>query len=621
MAEAYQAHVRCNTQLRVRQDGPRFLIDEPCPIGEGFGLEVVALLDKCKGCPKGATQTTELSQQQPTPAPAEAQPLAPAEALQPDAVMTSTGVVPLEHGERRSSMITLPEEAPVTQPTELPNELSLPAVSTSADYQAPGEGSNLIPLDQVILPSGLTLNSANKEIIDVSPILDTIPGCPHGSSEGGLSPHKLHDAECDRRAYLSMVLGMVPQQRRIALEYGTLFHAVLAMRYLHGGERQWEPCERVAQAGGADMAYNVKRLLSVQFDKYAQEEWKTWCPRAVEYNMVTWVAVKDGAKTVYVPLSCRIDLVLAKKHESEPHPGPGPVPQGVYLVDWKTCSWITKDLIEGYGRDYQFLTQSAIFRLGNYEQVFGPLRGIIVGLAAKKRKDPIFDDIMRIEAPMPPQQISEFIEDELKPEALRIYKKLCDPDERADMHRWPKDSRHCVGRYGQCDFFDYCDRGAACNYKIDSSRIVTPDWFAKPPKGWVPEDGGTQVAVENKKKRTKKVKGNPSETPNCDVLAKSIELQISTIPGFEKLRKENFLTPGHTYQSVQRQLGQSLKTFYEGSAAQKVKFNLEAIEWRFQKTGCAWQDAQGNKGRVSWGAVSDWICRHVWFDLSKAEPE
>jgi hypothetical protein len=519
------------------------------------------------------------------------------------------------------------DAAPAALPTNAPPPPDIHAVSVDKrDYQPSAVQAvvELPPIAGLQLPSGLTMSSM-MDGVDVEGVLRTIEGCPFGSSEGGWSPHKLGEATCRRRFYLRHVLGLKKIKRAIHFDFGTLFHACLAMRYLHGAARQFEPCEAVAHAGDAELAYDVKKLLLPMFDKYAKEEWETWCPRAIEYNMVAWLPCKIGKKTVMVPLSCRLDMVLALKRPEEPHPGPGPVPAGVYLMDWKTTSAITYDLITAYGMDYQFLVQCAIFKLGNYEQVFGPLRGIYVGLAAKRSKEPGYDDYQRIESPMSNDVVDDFIVHELVPTVTELHEMFMDDKTVADISCWPKDKRLCVGRWGACDFFNYCDRSESVDYVVDEHHIITPDFFRKPPTDYRPaEIPGLELAIRKTKAKPAAAKGKPEDTEEAGILAASIGHQIETDDIFAALRKENFLTPGHTFQSVQRALSASLKQFYLSSALAKTKFHMAGHEWKYQKTGIAWvKNTPGGegKGRVTWSALSARICKDYWFNLSTVMPK
>ena len=674
-----QVHVLCNNSIPVeRRDDGIFYTAGQCPSGTASGIAVSDLLTACRGCPESYKSPAGQLAKAPEPAPEPAPevpvgtPVIAAADHPSDSGLVqgvvagapdATGAIPVQYPggielERPEHMqvdeqgsppnltvaadpLPLPLPAPPPLPLPAPevmdapeNMIPLPDMPLSAEQVLAAEaaavpelvqlstGTTIAPpsalpeASELILPGDVSMASFSKCKVNMDAVLTSIDGCPFGSSTGGLSPHKMMDASCARRVLLSQVLGLQPLQKSRALDVGSLYHACLAMRYLYGETRQWDPCHAVAAAGDVELATEVKGLLNVQFDKYALEDWQTWCVRAVEYNMMAWLPCKIGKKTLPVPLSCRIDLVLGTKRPGEPHPGAEPMSTGVFLLDWKTTSAMTMDLVEGYGMDFQFLTQCAIFKLGNYERVFGPLRGIMVGLASKKHiKSPQYDDFQRVESPMSPATVDAFIEEELRPVAAELYGKLLDSGCRADISQWPRDRRQCMGRWGKCDYFEYCDSGAESLYTIDKSRIVDVNFFVKPPPGWSAK--GELASTEKKPKATATA---ATETEETHMLSSSLLHQIETDDAFMPLRKENFLTPGHTLQTVSRALGATLKQFYAEAANQKMTFHEHSREWKFQKTGVAWKTAAGDKGRVSWGALATRICKDSWFNLATALP-
>jgi len=939
-----------------------------------------------------------------------------------------------------AAMATMPPALPTAAPVAAAMPPALP-VAQALVAASPA----LPPIEAVVLPGGLTLNSLEAGGVDLDAVLKSIPGLPFsGSSEGGFSSHKLADAKCWRLFYLKYILGMRSRNAKKSFQLGTLYHAVMAMRYGVSPERQWEPLERAAEAGLGDLAYKVKAMCMMQFEKFQLDEWKHWCVRAVEHNMMAWVPCRIGKKTVLVPLSCRADMILGLKRADEPHPAyAGPIPQGVYIEDHKclhpneelmladgsivtaaecltrqkaqvhvavvdrelpivrgeafagdakftkmrtmeqvrvttasgrellvtanhptltesgwtpagnlgvgqyvavvrprvtsckdvwpnaaveaigyligdgsmvtgkvyfytgredlrvrflqaveslgdTCSkphykvgtsnashyvrkgrltsileeggllgcnahtkriplqlftasdaqigvllaalwstdgtvgfsqnkerrvlnivyatvseqlardiqrllwrlgiWATRhaftkkvccseqyvfwyvtvsgqaskilfmnliapqmvlrgpiplservegarperskradkgdclpavllsrclqadgirkigsaylssfqhqggasraqfeelgslkegytrllcesetrwdriealerldpveavaitcapspvflnadgivshnttsaltyDLVEGFSMDHQFATECAIFKLGRHEEVFGPLRGVIVSIASTARKQPTFDDFVRVEAPMPSESLNTFITDELSPLVAEAYERISTPDIRGNERCWPTDRRQCVGRWGRCEMFEYCDRAAAVAYRIDQSRIITEDNLAKPPAGWKvpgsPEEALSPLAEAEPPKKAKKAPA--ADEPEVGILAEAILTQIETDPPpLPTLVRSNYLTPGHTFTSVSNQLTMALKAVYEPHAEKKTTFGLGGLEWRFQKTGVSWSDGDSRKGRVTWRAVATWICKHHWFNISTVLP-
>ena len=483
-------------------------------------------------------------------------------------------------------------------------------------------------LEDLVLPGGLTLGTppATEEAVDVDAVLAQIDGMAGGPSSGGFSSHILADTVCARRIYLKYVLGLESVATPSYFKFGTVLHAVLAMRYMYGESRQWEPCDRVAQAGAPSLAASVKRLLTVQFAKYQKEEYDTWCPRAIEHNLLAWLPIKVGKKTVGVPLSCRVDMILALKKPHEVHPGPGPVPQGVYLCDWKTSSDITYDLVEGYGSDYQFLVQSAIFELGGHAKDFGQLRGILVSIAQKQRKnskkEPNFDSFQRVEAPVSKSRLREFIECELKPTVSDFYNRLSSDELRAGgLLAWPRDTRHCISRWGRCSFYDHCERGTEAIYRIAPRRVIVLSELAKPPAGWKPEEDQPALAAAGATAGTLdapvKPKVDPLDSPSLEAFATTLLAGCATEPYASAFHKDKFFVPDHTPEKVQKQLTEALKAFYAPSVQAGQEFQLGVVNYHFQKSGLSWTSLDG-KGKFTWKAVAEWICKKDWFDPAKA---
>ena len=637
-------HAPCNTKLAAQQLGAIWTIGEACPAGTAIGTPIPDLLNLCVECPRrmaaGTTLTVEkkddkieggsggvheiegmaLPDVAPSPPPLEP----PAAPVMPPPLVEAQQQMP-------APLIQLPASAPAVMPAPLAAPVApAPAVMPAAliPVQIPMEqepafieetqpSQELIAAEDIILPGGMSMRQIEEKEPNLDVILAGIPGLPFsGSSSGGFSSHKLADAKCWRCFYLKHILGMQPRKTRRPLQLGTLYHAVMAMRYSGHADRQYEPLNFAAQAGLTDMAVKLRAMCEMQFEKFRQQEWSTWCVRAVEHNMLAWLPVRIGKKTIGVPISCRADMLLGLKRPDEPHPPGGPLPRGIFLVDHKTSSAITQDLVEGYGMDFQFLTEAAVLTLGGHEEVFGQFRGVIVTIACTSKKNPTFDDFVRIESPIPKESLAAFIEYELKPLAAECYERVTNDETRGDEHNWPMDRRQCIGRWGRCDMFEYCDRASSIMYKIVPERILTKEFLEKPPRGWS-ADAPEETASPVQKPKAKKLPAELSE--QTGLLAKAILSQIESgdIP---KLTKENFIVPGHTFQSVMKGLSAGLRATYETLAAEKKTFPLEGLEWRFAKTGCAWRSASGEKGRTTWKGVAEWICRHSWFDLSTALP-
>lgn len=675
MEKQQKMTARCGKRLLARPGNSGWVLGEECPAGQPEGLVISELLNRCQACsrvpvpsPPGKIQIIsmvprleDLVQDAPTalappappsvPVPPSALPVLPAAAPPPPAIAPpspAAAVVP-QPAEMPAVPLQTPPVAPPPEPVAPPAPvLSVPMLPFEVDVEPVSSDPVLLPpaapvqqalppppavlpaepaveldsLGSIVLPSGFSLESIMdpESSVDIDAVVKAgMPDLPGGPSEGGLSPHTLEDARCWRLFYLLHVLGLRPMKASKALQFGSLFHYCLAARYLLGRERQYEPCTLVAQAGAAELAAEVKRLIEGMVAKYEVEEWETWCVRAVEYNMASFIECPVGNRTVKLPITCRLDLVLGTKEPKDPHPAGGPLVNGVLLVDHKTSSGITRDLLEGYGLDWQFNVQAVVFEEGGYEKVFGPLRGTLVNLASKARKTPTPDSYARPRAPLSKAVLAEFRDVQLRQLAGEVYRRISDDTIRQDVSQWPKDFRQCHGRWGRCRYFEICEgmlETVSAVYVQDDSLLCHPDNFIKPKGESLPP------ADKEKKAQAKKAK---VVDPIADQMLNDWgwmvhgQIEAATEEPFINLKKEKFLKVGATKEGVIKDLSGELKLAYDGFVAGKVKQVWNGATWSFLKTGISWQ-TESSKGRITWKGLATWICENIWYDLSKAMP-
>jgi hypothetical protein len=371
-------------------------------------------------------------------------------------------------------------QQPMQPPQQMP-QMQPPMQPQMPLQQLPSQSEGFLP--------GMNLEGVGDEsTIDVDEILENA-GCVGGPSQGGISWHTLEPSEaCWRRAYFELVLGLRKRTYSPALSLGSLVHACFELHYKSGGVRTFEPCDRVAAAGAVSMAADAKRFVYAQLEKYGAEEAQTWDVRAVEAQG-TWFMPpeKINGRTIHIPLTCRYDLVVALRQPGGPCHMPGqPVPHGCSIVDFKTAKALSYDLTKGYSMDGQFLMNALIYRSTD-AALFGPLNGVIVSIIAKHKKMSK-DSLFRVHTSADEGSVSEFYHEEVRPQAIELYRRLASPEMRADMHRWPKCHSSCVGPYGPCFFFDICDTPPggedavmACLYKVVPSRIKDVTNFIEPP--------------------------------------------------------------------------------------------------------------------------------------------
>ena len=480
----------------------------------------------------------------------------------------------------------------------------------------------------IVLPGGYTLVPEDESTVDIDAILNSIDGYKGGPSEGGLSSHILADAQaCPRRCFYNYIQGVQKLKTTYHFSFGSLFHGVLAMRYLHGAERQYEPIEKAIQGGAAKMAKDCRVLVDGMIDKFGHEERETWCPRAVEENVTFHLPrQRINGKNVQIPICARIDLILALRKAGEAAPGLGPAPQGSYVVDHKTTGGATYDLVTGYGQDFQMKTYAMAYIKGGLEAVHGPFNGVMINLATK-RKIPKPEHFTRARAPYSVANVDEFLNDEIIPAATWLYTMLTNPDTHNDEKCWPKRTTQCVSRWGACDYFEICDGGSMddpSRFKRSTEHLLLEQMktFVEPSKA-----GKKTATVLDQSKDEAKVAKDEMQAKLLNLYAQGL-LTLLPRDDHTPLRKDQFLVPGHNKKGVESQLGAALKAFYLPYVEGKVKYDQDytaygidgSVNFVYQKTGVKWTTG-GMSARLTFKQIATEICAIEWFNLSRIQPE
>lgn len=216
----------------------------------------------------------------------------------------------------------------------------------------------------------------------------------------------------------------------LALETGSVFHTFMALHYL------WMIDENLALNPFVcrdELMNNGARPEAVV------QGWRVYDAYSMHYEadylmplaMEEWAQGDNGN-------TCRYDLI-ARVDEAQP----GIVP-GTYIVEHKTASRFTADLLEGWHNDGEVLGQIMVWKQAKLDKKFGKLRGTIVNIAGKQ-KVPQFQ---RVIVPAQAWHVREHAED------LKVWAAL------QEMYRatntWPKARNNCVHRYGLCSLFQHC---------------------------------------------------------------------------------------------------------------------------------------------------------------------
>ena len=668
MKESPMAHgkmvTRCAKVLNMSMnpgtpDESPFVIAESCPAGHPVGTRSSALIDLCQVCPmvQQSSVLVDVSNNQqaplsipmppqmgiPSEQPAEVQPPAP-----PPPPPALEAPVPVQPAPVDSALPPPPPPLPVaetqTMPTPPPPPLDLPPLveveeeeDAGVELKLPtlvgGAAAPTMRLEDIILPNGFSLSPNDESRIEVDRILMDRYADLIGPSKGGFSSHSTECFRtCQRKFWLSYVISKKSRVTARHFQLGSLLHCCLALRYGGRAEETFTPCDLVAQAGAPELAGEVRGLLMAAIQFHGAEELQTWCPRAVEYTVVWWVKVPIGRKAIVLPFTGKIDLVLGLKRPEDEHPGAGLYTNGVYIVDHKTSSRVTRDLIEGFGNDWQFKAYSKAFLEGGYEKVFGPLSGVMPNILSKGKKAGV-DPVRRIMAPYPMVALDEFAKDELIPTMGDIYARLSDEklfsDPQARMPTgepaWARNTTQCVGRWGICDYFPICDSGRFdhIEFRDDMSAGMRLQNMLQPPRDVIERTLG---------RKEKKVDSGKDAVQDSVAAFYARYLLAVAQPGqpFEHMTPKNFVGPSgeRKMAEVVKALGDYLKAAYAPMAEAKQAYAINAFlpyvpegfdmevsgleELTFTKTGLRWNIA-GKRGTTSWKMVAEWICENDWF--------
>ena len=336
----------CNCELPfVRTRDGSFVLGQPCPV-KPAGAPMIEMNQTCGSCAYKGMDLPRLWAEQ---AQAQAQAQAPAASPVQAPYQVQMTVVPL-------ALTPEPAFAPTPAPAPV---LAAPAAQVQDPAQAPVPVQACSPPDMAGKTStgtiiSLAMLNASQEPDQAKIVEETLDklGGTSGPSVGGISWHTLDHTCCWLRAYRALVLGLRQKKSSEALAFGSLYHEALAQHYSSGGnlERTLGPIEACRLAGASEIAAGVRNLIMVQLTNpdFVEEETKTWCPRAVEYNAIAYSEpVRINGKNWKIPFSCRHDLLvhLRQPHEAVPT---GPT-DNMFIVDHK-CLHEDEEVWLGHGR-------------------------------------------------------------------------------------------------------------------------------------------------------------------------------------------------------------------------------------------------------------------------------
>jgi len=527
-----------------------------------------------------------------------------------------------------------PVETVAAVPATAPEQPPVSLVPKAAPAPEPPPVGNIFSLESA------HAGAKGEEHVDVDAALLQIEGLSGGSSTGGISWHTLETCmRCWRKAYYDFIMGLVGLTFSRALQFGSLYHACLELWYRSGGGRSIdEPCEVVRHAGAPKLAGEVKRLVFAQLQKYGTEEAATWDVRAVEKNTVCWIEPQRiNGREVWVPLSCRHDLIVAIKEHGAPSAPAGPVPGGVKVVDHKTTSSMTHDMVKGYAMDGQFLMNALTFLRAGGMAEFGPFTGMIYSLAAKHKRPDLEKSFRRVETVTDDAHLAEFYKQEVKPWATELWRRVHSDRVRGDRNLWPKKHSSCVGRYGCCKYFNVCDVGGSSLldtlFRVDPDQVLTPDKLQLPPPAAKKQlRGNTKPADMTAKEAKKRQKEG--------MAASVLQLFCQAAGGWPLFDHRAYLGRGKTQPQVVELLVTNLKTAWESGTTfpfgpdptgnhYAIDVRERGLGWQFQKpaqnVGEADKDYKKRvsglsfKGQMTWKQIAN-IISGEWFSFDNLDP-
>lgn len=144
--------------------------------------------------------------------------------------------------------------------------------------------------------------------------------------------------------------------------------------------------------------------------------------------------------------SCRFDLIAripVGMNTCEYSPG-------VYIVEHKTASRFSQDVLDGWDLDGEIQGQIAIWNASKRRYIYGELKGVMVNVLGKQ-KIPEFHRVV-----VSPQ--SFMYKKHLKVLGVmdgveKRYRRL---GARRGMEAWPQYMAACIDRWGRCDYYDRC---------------------------------------------------------------------------------------------------------------------------------------------------------------------
>ena len=216
----------------------------------------------------------------------------------------------------------------------------------------------------------------------------------------------------------------------LALETGSAFHTFMALHYAWMLDENYALPPHVCREELLNHGARPEAIIAgwAAYDAYVLHYENDYLyPLGIE----EWAKGHNGN-------TCRYDLI-ARVDEAQP----GIVP-GAYIVEHKTASRFTSDLLEGWHNDGEVLGQIMVWKQAGLDKKYGKLRGTIVNIVGKQK----IRQFARIIVPAQAWHVRQHTAD------LKVWAALQEMYRATDT--WPKARNNCVHRYGMCQLFQHC---------------------------------------------------------------------------------------------------------------------------------------------------------------------
>jgi len=498
---------------------------------------------------------------------------------------------------------------------QAPVQESVAAVVHKRDAQA-AENMLTIDLTNIKLPDETT--------IDIDAVLKGVLGAEGGPSEGGVSPHKLEPYMlCERKGYWASVRGLTRKTKPSYFSIGSAFHAAMELYFGGGGRRDpFEVTDALLAAGAPEMAGQVKRMIHSYLGKYGVEMAACWDIRAIEQQFTHFEGpFRIGGKSMYLPMTCRIDLLTALLNPGQPRQPYGHHPNGVWMLDYKTASRYDANLVSSYNRNVQFRMNAYIFAKSHADK-WGKLNGVIVDIVLKKRKIDKQNGAERLQVSVSDVDLQD-VEDYYVRCAYELAAKAADATYAKDYRMWDCNDAACQGKYGPCPYYDLCDYGESMvsQYRVAPSHIVDPSKFLQPQKQELQrrkdarikqaEEAGVETAETKRKKNTELRKENKA------LVLHFIETEEDRPFHLVKPSELSEALENEKQPVVRKLVAQIIQDRCAGTAGTKYIMMVgaedapEELGITYKETGLSWQ-FRSMKGTLSWSVLAKYLTRHWW---------